>query len=98
MADKITDEDYDTVENLGDLIKARRDRDSDISADIDGMPDADVSEVDMDVDKELGRPHHHGPSKDHVLGLDASLMDTPHERDINFDWQDSADNPRHREQ
>lgn len=91
MADEITPEDYDRVENLDDLIEARRDRDSAVSADIDGMPDADVSEVNMDVDKELGRPHHHGPSQDHLLGLDADLMDTPHKRDVSFDWQDSAE-------
>lgn len=91
MADKITDEDYDTVENLDDLIEARRDRDSDISADVDGMPDADVADVDVDVNKELSQPHHHGPTEDQRLGLDVVLMDTPDEKNIGFDWQDSAE-------
>ncbi|MCX6375968.1 MAG: hypothetical protein NTU88_08065 [Armatimonadetes bacterium] len=91
MADKITDEDFDTVENLGDLIKARRDRDSAISADVDGMPDADVADVDVDANKELSQPHHHGPTEDERLGLDVVLMDTPDEKNINFDWQDSAE-------
>jgi hypothetical protein len=83
--------DFDRVENLDDLIEARGERDSALSDDVDGMPDADVSGVDIDVSHELGHPHHHGPSKDQAEGLNTELMDTPKERDIGFDWQDSAE-------
>lgn len=83
--------DFDEVENLGDLIEAREERDSAFSDDVDGKPDADVSDVDIDVSHELGHPHHHGESEDQKLGLNTELMDTPKERDIEFDWQDSVE-------
>jgi hypothetical protein len=83
--------DFDRVENLDDLIEAREERDSAFSDDVDGMPDADVSGVDIDVSHELGYPHHHGPSKDQKEGLNVELMDTPKERDVEFDWQDSVE-------
>ena len=91
MPDEPFDGEFDEVENLDDLIEARSDRASSISADIDGMPDADVTGIDIDVDKELSQPHHHGPTKDERLGLDVVLMDTPDEKNIGFDWQDSAE-------
>jgi len=91
MPDEPFDGEFDEVENLDDLIEARSDRASSISADIDGMPDADVTGIDIDVDKELSQPHDHKPSEDERLGLNVELMDTPDERDIGFDWQDSAE-------
>ncbi len=83
--------DFDRVENLDDLIEAREDRDSPFSDDVDGMPDADVSGVDIDVSHELGYPHHHGRTQDQQQGLNTELMTTPKERDVEFDWQDNAE-------
>jgi len=83
--------DYDTVENLGDLIEAREGRDSAFSQDIDGVPDADVSDLTLDVQKELSRPHKHGQTEEQRLGIEIELLDTPEEKEIEFDWQDSAE-------
>ena len=91
MTDERKNEEEEEVFNLDDLIEARSERDSSISADIDGMPDADVSDMDVDVDKELSQPHRHGPTEDQILGIDVKLMDTPDERDIAFDRQDSEE-------
>ena len=91
MTDNRKNEEEEEVFNLDDLIKARSERDSGVSQDIDAMPDADVADLDVDVDKELGQPHKHGPTEDQILGTDVKLMSTPDERDIAFDWQDSEE-------
>lgn len=83
--------DYDTVENLGDLIKAREERDSAFADDVDAMDDIDVARLPADPGKELGRPHRHGPSEEERLGIDVELMDTPNEKEVEFDWQDSVE-------
>ena len=84
--------DYDRVENLSDLIEAREERDSPFGDDQDAMEDIDLSKSKADPQKELGYPHHHDkPSEDHVLGIDVELMDTPNEKEIEFDWQDSVE-------
>ncbi len=83
--------DYDVVENLGDLIAAREERDSAIADDVDAMEDIDLDHLEIDPEKELTYPHKHGPSEDHKLGLDVELMDTPDQRDMGVDWQDSAE-------
>jgi len=83
--------DYDEVENLSDLIKAREGRDSASADDVDAMDDMDLSKSSVDP-QELGYPHHHDiPSEDHVLGIDVELLDTPNEKEIEFDWQDSVE-------
>ena len=84
--------DYDEVENLSDLIKAREGRDSAFADDVDAMDDIDLSKSPVDPQQELGYPHHHDiPSEDHVLGIDVELLDTPNEKEIEFDWQDSVE-------
>lgn len=84
--------DYDVVENLSDLIEAREGRDSALADDVDAMEDIDLSQSKVDPQLELGYPHHHDkPSEEHTLGIDVELMDTPNEKEIEFDWQDSAE-------
>lgn len=84
--------DYDTVENLSDLIEAREERTSASADDVDAMEDTDLSKSKVDPQQELGYPHHHDiPSEDHVLGIDVELLDTPNENQIEFDWQDSVE-------
>lgn len=83
--------DYDVVENLGDLIKAREERDSAFSDSVDAMEDIDLDHLEFDAERELSYPHKHEPSDDEKLGLDVELMDTPTEREIEFDWQDSVE-------
>lgn len=84
--------DYDQVENLSDLIKAREERESAFADDLDAMDDIDLSKSKVDPQKELGYPHHHDiPSEEHKLGIDVELMDTPNEKEIEFDWQDSVE-------
>ena len=91
MAEDRLRKDYDVVENLGDLIEAREERISDFADSTDAMEDIDVSALPEDPARELSYPHHHGPSKEKRLGIDVELMDTPNEENINFDWQDSAE-------
>lgn len=83
--------DYDVVENLGDLIAAREERDSAFADDVDAMEDIDLDHLTVDPDVELTYPHKHVASEDHKLGLDAELMDTPDVKNVEFDWQDSAE-------
>jgi hypothetical protein len=84
--------DYDNVENLSDLIEAREERDSALADDLDAMEDIDLSQSKVDPQLELGYPHHHDkPSEEHSLGIDVELMDTPNEKEIEFDWQDSVE-------
>ncbi len=82
---------YDTVENLGDLIKAREERDSAFADDVDAVDDIDVARLPADPGRELGRPHRHGPSDEQREGIDVELMDTPNEKEVEFDWQDSVE-------
>lgn len=83
--------DYDVVENLGDLIAAREERDSAFADDVDALEDIDLDHLEIDAGEELSYPHKHEPSEDERLGLDVELMDTPSEREVEFDWQDSAE-------
>lgn len=83
--------DYDLVENLSDLIKAREERDSAFADDLDAMDDIDVARLPSDPEAELARPHRHGPSKDEIEGIPAELLDTPNEKEVEFDWQDSVE-------
>ncbi|GEM_PF-2953163 len=82
--------DYDVVENLGDLIKAREERDSDFADSVDAMEDIDLDHLEFDPARELIYPHKHEPSEDQKAGLDVDLLDTPDEEEIEFDWQDSV--------
>jgi hypothetical protein len=83
--------DYDVVENLGDLIAAREERDSAFADDVDALEDVDLDHLEIDASEELSQPHKHEPSEDEKLGLNVELLDTPSEREIEFDWQDSAE-------
>lgn len=83
--------DYDNVENLSDLIEAREERSSASADDVDAMEDLDVSELPDDPQKELSYPHKHGPTRDEAEGTDINLLDTPDQRQIEFDWQDSVE-------
>ncbi len=83
--------DYDVVENLGDLIKAREERDSAFADSVDAMEDIDLDHLEFDAGRELSYPHRHEPSEEEKLGLDVDLLDTPDERQVEFDWQDSVE-------
>lgn len=91
MTEDFLKKDYDTVESLGDLIKAREGRTSAFSQGVDSVEDIDVDSTPFDPSEELTYPHHHGQSKDQQEGIDVNLMSTPHEGDVTFDWQDSAE-------
>jgi len=91
MAEDRLRKDYDVVENLDDLIKAREERESAFADDVDAMDDIPVSRVPLDPVEELTRPHRHGPSEEERLGIDVELMGTPDESEIEFDWQDSVE-------
>lgn len=84
--------DYDDVENLSDLIEAREERDSASADDVDAMEDIDSSGLPTDAVDELTWPHPHGISEEEGSeGTNVNLMDTPDEKDIGFDWQDSLE-------
>ena len=83
--------DYDVVENLGDLIAAREERDSALADSVDAMEDIDLDHLEIDPQDELSYPHKHEPSEDHKLGTDVELLDTPNEKEVEFDWQDSVE-------
>lgn len=82
--------DYDNVENLSDLIEAREGRDS--ADDVDAMEDIDQEGLPRDAVEELTFPHPHGRAEEEGReGTNVNLMDTPDEKDIGFDWQDSLE-------
>ena len=84
--------DYDNVENLSDLIEAREERDSASADDVDAMEDIDATGLPVDAVDELTWPHPHGRSEEEGrLGTNVNLMDTPDEKEIEFDWQDSVE-------
>lgn len=83
--------DYDLVENLGDLIKAREERESAFSDDLDAMDDIALDSVSIDAQDKLTVPHPRSRAEDDRLGLGGYLMGTPDERDVEFDWQDSVE-------
>jgi hypothetical protein len=92
MADDRLKKDFDQVENLSDLIKAREERESAISDDLDAMEDFDTAKLPVDANTELTWPHPRTRSdEDGELGLNVELMDTPDESQMEFDWQDSAE-------
>lgn len=84
-------QDYDLVENLDDLIEAREERTSAFADGTDAMKDVDLEHLPFDEEEELGRPHHHKPSEEEKLGIDVELLDTPSKKQVEFDWQDSAE-------
>lgn len=84
-------QDYDLVENLDDLIEAREERTSAFADGTDAVEDIDLEHLPFDEEKELTRPHRHKPSEEEKLGIDVELLDTPNEREVEFDWQDSAE-------
>jgi len=84
--------DYDSVENLSDLIEAREERDSAFADDLDAAEDINHAKLPRDAVDELTRPHPRGRSEeDGCLGINVDLMSTPDEKDVGFDWQDSAE-------
>lgn len=76
----------DEIINLYDLIEAREERTSAFADDIDGVED--VRRTDVDVDDALVFPHNH---KRESKAPDIDLLDTPHEEDVGFDYQDSSE-------
>jgi len=73
------------VFNLSDLVEAREERTSAFSDDVDGLPDALPSDV--DIDDALTFPHRHrGPQEE-----PPQLMDTPRAEDVGFDYHDSSE-------
>lgn len=92
MAEDRLRRDYDTVENLDELIDAREERDSAFTDDIDGMPDAHLDNIPIDPNKELTFPHTKTLSDEEgAEGINVDLMDTPDENEVEFDWQDSVE-------
>ena len=77
------------IHNLEDLLKARDERRSHFSGDIDSFEeDIEISE-DIDVDDALTFPHpkHKKPVED------VDLMDTPHKEDLDEEWADQDIQP-----
>lgn len=75
--------DKDEIHNLGDLIEARSSGTSHISADVDAFEkDIDIPD-DIDVDEALTFPHPK-PKLNGTEGIE--LMGTPHESDMEEDW------------
>ncbi|MHB0913586.1 MAG: hypothetical protein ACYC2Y_09100 [Armatimonadota bacterium] len=92
MQDDRLKRDYNTVENLDDLIEAREERVSAFADDVDGMADIDPEGMARDAVEELTLPHPKTRSEEYGReGINTELMDTPGEKEIGFDWQDSAE-------
>ena len=69
------------IHTLGDLIDARKERTSQIAAGVGPFgEDIEIPE-DIDVDEALTFPHPH-----HRKAQTVDLMDTPHEEDLDEDW------------
>ena len=83
--------DYDNVENLDDLIQAREERDSASADSVDAMEDIETAGLPVEAVDELTFPHPRHHPEDDRLGLNVNLLDTPDNKDIGFDWQDSAE-------
>ncbi len=92
MAEDRLKRDFDDVENLDDLIKAREERVSAFADDVDAMPDLADEGLVEDPNKELTFPHPHTQSDEYgAAGTNTGLMSTHHESEVEFDWQDSAE-------
>lgn len=91
MAEDRLRKDYDDVENLKDLIRAREERQSAFSDDVDAMEDIDTKAESIDPEQELTWPHPHRHSDVGSLDIEVELMDTPRQKDVGFDWQDSTE-------
>lgn len=92
MAEDRLKKDYDLVENLDDLITAREDRVSAFADDVDGMEDITDEDLPVDASEQLTWPHPKTRSQEYGReGINVDLMDTPSEQEIEFDWQDSAE-------
>lgn len=84
--------DYDEVENLGDLITAREERESAFSDDVDAMDDIDTEGLPRDASDELTFPHPKGQAEESgAEGVNVNLMSTSDEKETEFDWQDSVE-------
>jgi hypothetical protein len=84
--------DYDNVENLSDLIRARSERVSAESDDTDAMEDTNPEGLALDPSDQLTYPHPHTRSDQEAAeGINVELMGTPGENEIGFDWQDSVE-------
>lgn len=80
--DRLRD-DSDKIHNLDDLIEARNPGSSHMVTDSDSFSrDLDIPDS-TDVDEALTFPHPH-----HKKSEDIDLMDTPHEEDMDEDWED----------
>ncbi|MHB1001006.1 MAG: hypothetical protein ACYC27_17325 [Armatimonadota bacterium] len=92
MADDRTYQDYDYVENLEDIIEARIERDSQFADDTDAMEDVDTDHLPIDPNVQLTYPHPKTRSdEDGRLGINVELADTPKDKEVEFDWQDNAE-------
>jgi hypothetical protein len=84
--------DYNTVENLKDIIPAREERESAFSDDVDAMEDIDYNGIPRDPSVQLTYPHPRTQGdEDGALGINVDLLGTPDDNTIEFDWQDSAE-------
>lgn len=80
--DRLRD-DNDKIHNLDDLIDARNPGSSHMASDRDSLEvDFEIPE-DTDVDEALTFPHPHHKKPDEI-----ELMDTPHEENMDEDWDD----------
>jgi hypothetical protein len=92
MAEDRLRRDFDKVENLKDIITAREDRESAFSDDVDAMEDIDYDGIPRDASEQLTYPHPRTRAEeDGALGINVDLMGTPDDKDVEFDWQDSAE-------
>ncbi len=73
--------DKDELHNLDDLINARQEHISHIGQDIDAFGEDIRIPDDIDVDEALTFPH-----PKHKKTENVELMDTPHEEDMDEDW------------
>jgi len=92
MAEDRLRRDFDDVENLKDIIPAREERESAFSDDVDAMEDIDFDGIPRDPSVQLTYPHPRTrEDEDGALGINVDLMGTPDDKDVEFDWQDSAE-------
>jgi hypothetical protein len=92
MAEDRLRRDFDDVENLKDIIPAREERRSAFSDDVDAMEDIDYDGIPRDASEQLTYPHPKTRAEeDGALGINVDLMSTPDENEVEFDWQDNAE-------
>lgn len=91
MAEDRTKKDYDNVENLKDIIRAREERVSAFADDVDAMEDVDLDHVPIDPVEELTFPHPGHNAPDGSQAIDTELFANPDDKEVEFDWQDNAE-------